>query len=194
MNENAADHAALLGQARAWLRARAHALLDDRLRGKVDPSDVAQEALLRAVRSLSQLRGRSDAEQRAWLHRILRSTLADLVRSFLQSRKRNVGLEQSLNDALQDSSLRLAGWLADGSDGPVAAGEAEEQLLWLAEGLASLPDDQRRAVRLRHLHGLAPDEIAREMGKSPAAVAGLLRRGLAALRQRAAGANAQDFS
>ena len=80
----------IVEQARAWLLARARLLLDHRLRGKVDPSDVVQDALVKAVQGLGQLRGVGEAEQRAWLRRILRNTLADLVRQFLQSRKRNV--------------------------------------------------------------------------------------------------------
>jgi RNA polymerase sigma-70 factor (ECF subfamily) len=75
--------------------------------------------------------------------------------------------------------------LVEEEAGPDAEAEQRERLLWLAEGLAALPDEQRQAVQLRHLHGRPVDEIARLMGKTSAAVAGLLRRGLEALRQRA---------
>lgn len=177
------DQEQVLEQARAWLLAHARLLLDHRLRGKVDPSDVVQDTLVRAVQGLDRFRGKTEGEQRAWLRRILRNTLADLVRQFVQSRKRNVGLEQSLDQAVQDSSARLQLWLADGRDGPEAEAEAGERLLWLAGGLAALPEEQRLAVQLRHLHGWPVDEIARHMNKTTAAVAGLLQRGLAALRE-----------
>src|SRR5262245_45649322 len=91
-------------QFRDWLRSHAALLLDDRLRAKVDPSDVAQEALLRAVEAQDQFRGQSEAERWAWLRSILASTLTDLVRRFLASRKRNVGLEESLDDAVRLST------------------------------------------------------------------------------------------
>jgi RNA polymerase sigma-70 factor (ECF subfamily) len=52
----------------------------------------------------------------------------------------------------------------------------------MAEGLIGLPDDQRTALELRHLQGLPIAEVAREMGRSTAAVGSLLYRGLKALR------------
>jgi RNA polymerase sigma-70 factor (ECF subfamily) len=171
---------------RDWLRWQAGVLLDDRLRGKVDVSDVVQDTLLKACQHRDQLRGQSEGEKRAWLRRILANTLTDLVRCYPQGRKRNVGREQSLDEALRRSSVRLADGLADSSVGPEHKAEQQERLLWLAAGLAGLPEEQRQAVQLRHLHGCAVDEIARQMNRSIASVAGLLRRGLDTLRQRAA--------
>src|SRR5262245_30898221 len=131
-----------LEQARDWLRRHARLLLDDRLRGKVDPSDIVQETLLKAHQHQAQLRGQTEGERRAWLRQILANTLADLVRRFLQGQKRNVGLEQSLEEAVQQSSARLEQWLADGGAGPEAEAEQQERLVWLAAELAALPDEQ----------------------------------------------------
>jgi RNA polymerase sigma-70 factor (ECF subfamily) len=58
----------------------------------------------------------------------------------------------------------------------------EEQLLMKA--LSVLPDDQREAVRLRHLEGLALADVARHLGRSPAATAGLIKRGMQVLRRQ----------
>src|SRR5262245_61222726 len=109
---------ASLEQVRAWLRRAAAALLDSRLHGKVDPSDVVQDALLKAVANREQFRGQTEAERRAWLRRILANTLADAVRRFLVGRKRDVGREQSLDEVVRQSSVRLQGWLADGRTPP----------------------------------------------------------------------------
>jgi RNA polymerase sigma-70 factor (ECF subfamily) len=184
MPKDAAPPDHLFEQVRAWLGRQAAVLLDDRLRGKVDPSDIVQDTLLKAFEKREQLRGRTEAERRASLRKILANTLVDVVRQFLVGRKRNIGLERSLEDALQQSSEHLRLRLADGQAVPDQETENQERLLWLAEGLSQLPGDQRQAVRLKHLHGLSVGAIAREMGKSPAAVAGLLRRGLEGLRQR----------
>ena len=57
-----------------------------------------------------------------------------------------------------------------------------EKALRLAELLQALPKSQRDAVRLRHLEGWPLDKIAAELGRSVAATAGLIKRGLKALR------------
>ncbi len=48
--------------------------------------------------------------------------------------------------------------------------------------MARLPDDQRTAVELRYLHGLAVPDVAVEMGRSTVSVTGLLYRGMKVLR------------
>jgi RNA polymerase sigma-70 factor (ECF subfamily) len=105
------------------------------------------------------------------------------VRRFLQSEQRNVGREQSLEHAMHASSARLEAWLSDGQPSPGERAERHEELVRLAAGLAALPEEQRQVVELRHLHGLGVVEVARHLGRSRASVAGLLRRGLATLRQ-----------
>jgi RNA polymerase sigma-70 factor (ECF subfamily) len=163
------------------LLARLH--LDARLRSKLDPSDVVQEVLLKAHRHQDDFRGQTEAERLAWLRQILVNTLTDAVRRFLQSEQRDISREQSLHDALHASSARLDDWLSDGQSSPEVQAARHEELLRLATGLADLPQEQRQAIELRHLQGLGVVEVARRMGRSRAAVAGLLRRGLAALRQ-----------
>src|SRR5262245_19881095 len=128
-----------LPRLRAWLRRHASLLLDGRLQGKVDASDVVQDALLKAHANREQLRGRSEGERRAWLRRILANTLTDLVRRYLQGRKRAVGQECSLEEMVRQSSASVAGLLADARPGPEESARREEDLVWLAEGLAELP-------------------------------------------------------
>ena len=62
---------------RPYLRVLARANLDPRLRAKVDPSDVVQDAFVRAVRAADQYRGTTDAELAGWLRQILVRTLAN---------------------------------------------------------------------------------------------------------------------
>jgi RNA polymerase sigma-70 factor (ECF subfamily) len=166
---------------RDYLRVLASAQFDPRLHGKLDPSDVVQQTLLEAHRDAAQFRGSGNGELAVWLRRILARNLANAVRD-LGRAKRDVNREQSLERALERSSVRLEGWLADAGLSPDDQAERNEQLLRLATALAGLPEGQREAVELRHLHGWSLLDIAEHLDRTPAAVAGLLHRGLDALR------------
>jgi RNA polymerase sigma-70 factor (ECF subfamily) len=88
-----------------------------------------------------------------------------------------------LEAELDASSARLEGWLAAEGSSPSQHAVRNEQLLRVADALAALPEAQREAVVLHYWQNLALTEVAVQMGRTPASVAGLLQRGLKALRQ-----------
>jgi RNA polymerase sigma-70 factor (ECF subfamily) len=181
MSEEGPLDAQKLERYRAYLRLLARLHLDARLQGKLDPSDVVQQTLLQAYRALDQFRGHSDGELAAWLRQILARNLAHAVRD-LGRAKRDVGLERSLEAAVDASSLRLEAWLAAEQSSPSQRAERNEQLLRLAEALTTLPEAQREAVVLHYWQGQSLAEIGTRLDRTPAAVAGLLHRGLKQLR------------
>jgi RNA polymerase sigma-70 factor (ECF subfamily) len=182
MSEEAEGQGANLERYREYLRLLARIELSPRLQAKLDPSDLVQETLLKAHQARGEFHWRSEAELVAWLRRILANTLTDAVRRYAAG-ARDVNLEQSLEAGVEQSSARLEALLADESSSPSEQAVRAEQLLRLAEGLARLPEDQQRAVELKHLHGESLEAIGQEMGRSVTAVAGLLRRGLDKLRE-----------
>jgi RNA polymerase sigma-70 factor (ECF subfamily) len=167
---------------RKYLRLLAQAQIDARLRGKLDPSDIVQQTLLEAYQARDQFPADDPAQQAAWLRKILAHNLANAVRD-LGRAKRDVRRERSLEAAIEQSSARMEAWLVAEQSSPSGLAERNEQLLRLAEALDQLPADQQEAVVLHHLQQQSLSEVARHLGRSPAAVAGLLHRGLKKLQE-----------
>jgi RNA polymerase sigma-70 factor (ECF subfamily) len=167
---------------RKYLRLLAQLQLNPRLRGKLDPSDIVQQTLLEAHQARDQCPSHDPAERAAWLRKILAHNLANAVRD-LERAKRDVRREQSLEVAIEESSARLEAWLVAEQSSPEVQAQNNEQLLRLAEALDQLPPDQQEALVLHHLQGQSLSEVAGHFGRSPAAVAGLLHRGLKKLKE-----------
>jgi RNA polymerase sigma-70 factor (ECF subfamily) len=170
---------------RAYLDLLARLEVAPALRDRVDLSGVVQQTLLEAHQALKECprRDPTDRVTAAWLRSILSHNLADSLRR-LGARKRDVRREWSLDAALEQSASRLERWLAADQSSPSQRAIRQEELLRMAELLAELPEAQRRAIELHHLRGMALAEIAAELGATKAAVAGLLHRGMKALRMR----------
>lgn len=162
------------------LLARMH--LDPRLAGKLDPSDIAQEALLASHAALPNFRGTTETEFLNWLRRILSSKLHDAVRTYTAD-KRDVRLERSFDRLLARSSARMEAFLARRVPASASTLEMAERINELARTLEDLPEAQRTAVALKHLRGLSLAEVSQAMACSQEAVAGLLHRGLGKLRK-----------
>jgi len=167
---------------RRYLRLLAQVHLDARLRGKLDPSDLVQQTMLRACVGFEQLRQREPGVVAAWLRKILARTLSDAVRD-LERAKRDVDREHSIEAALDQSASALEGWLAAKQSSPSERAERNEQILRLADALCELPDDTRDAVVLKHCRNWTLAEIAEHLGRTSSAVASLLHRGLKQLRE-----------
>ncbi|MFO0808341.1 MAG: sigma-70 family RNA polymerase sigma factor [Gemmataceae bacterium] len=146
-----------------------------------EASDLVQQTLLDAYRDRATFRGRTNAEKAAWLHRLLTCNLADAWRARHRA-KRDADREMSLEAALEASSRRIEQFLAAEQSSPSQRADRNEQFALLAAALTQLPDAQRDAVVLHYFEGQSLDAISAELSRTPAAVAGLLKRGLKYLR------------
>ena len=181
MNGQTSGPAPNLEDYREYLRLLAEMQIDRRLQGKVDLSGVVQQTMFEAHQALPDRGPGAVDHLAAWLRRILANNLADEIRK-LRTRRRDIHRERSLEASIEQSSLRLDAWLAADGPSPSAPIQQQEQVVRLTAALAQLPDAQREALVLRHLQGKSLTEIADELGRSHAAVAGLLKRGLKQLR------------
>ena len=169
-------------QFRSYLALLARTHLGPHQRAKVDPSDIVQQTLLDAHRTLSQFRGSTQPEMAAWLRTMLSSRVADAFRA-LTRQKRDVALEQSIESQLDNTCSRLNEWLEAVQTSPSAVACRNEELVRLAGALDQLSEAQRNAIELHHLHGLTLAETAQQLNRSMGSVVGLLRRGLSKLRE-----------
>ena len=167
---------------RDYLSALARVQVDPRLQARIDLSGVVQQTLLEAHQTRPRFHGGHPAQEAAWLRQILAHNLADELRK-LMAGKRDLARERSLEVELQQSSARLADWLAAEQPSPSQDAQQHELALRLAAALEALPEAQREALVLQHWHGWTLAQIAEHMGRSRTAVAGLIKRGLQQLRR-----------
>jgi len=166
---------------RAYLTLLADVQLSPRLRGKEDASDIVQMTLLEAHRDLASYRGNSEAEMAVWIKTILTRNVINIAKHYGRQ-KCDVRREHSLDERLEHSSARLDQFLAGDQTTPSQDAIRRERAGELNAALAQLLDNERTAVLLKHFHDWTVADIARHLGRTDDAVAGLLRRGLKKLR------------
>jgi RNA polymerase sigma-70 factor (ECF subfamily) len=173
----------LLELYRRYLSLLARLQIGRRLQGKVDAADLVQETFLQAHRNWGRFRGTTEKELLSWLRRILAARIADLIRHYLGSQRRDVRLERELNAELEQSSHDLNGGLLAKQDSPSKQVAQREQGVLLANALALLPEDYREVLILRHLEGLTFPDVALRMDRTLDSVKSLWTRALERLRR-----------
>src|SRR5579863_8609213 len=145
-NGDSAALGEILSKYRDQLRIAAGRDLGDRLRRRVDASDIVQQTFMIAHRCFQQFQGESDPELVAWLREILNQNVQEAVRRHIHAENRTVTRETSLEAA----GSKGLGFEPVGHDPTpsqvVTRREATDTLL---VALESLPADQREAIRLK---------------------------------------------
>lgn len=176
----------LLHLYRNYLQLLAHAQLDNQLRAKLDPSDLVQETLVEAYRDFAGFQGSTERELMAWLRRVLARNLADQAKHH-RSQKRDLRRQQSLEAALDRSSVDVERALAAEISTPSQHAAKREQAVVLADAMARLPADYREVIIFRQFRRAKFPEIADRMGRSSSAVRMLWARALERLREELEG-------
>jgi RNA polymerase sigma-70 factor (ECF subfamily) len=176
----------LLQLYRNYLVILASAQLDARLRRRVSPSDLVQEAMLGAYRDFEKFRGVTERELLAWLRQILIHCLHHAYELHLQAGRRDLRREVPLDDvgaSLDRSALLLSEVLVDRGDSPSAPARQRERAVAVADMLAQLRPDYRDVIVLRNLQGLSFEEVAERMQRKAGAVRMLWLRAIEKFRQ-----------
>ncbi len=176
---------ALLIRHRARLRRMVALRLDQRLRQRIDPSDVIQETFLEASSRLPSYLNAPAMPFFLWLRFLTGQKLVTLHRHHLGAQMRDADNEIALHGGAfpEASSAVLAGHFLDRDTRPSEALVRAERKAQLYTALESLTPLDREILALRHFEQLSRAEIAAVMGLSEAAAGKRYIRALEKLRQ-----------
>jgi RNA polymerase sigma-70 factor (ECF subfamily) len=168
---------------RNYLGFAARAQLESWLKVKVDASDLVQETMLEAHRDFDRFEGESEPQLLAWLRRILLHNMADFVRRFRGTAKRQVHREVPF-------AVRRESGFPGGAPEPAAPTGTPSQeflrrdnALRLMDALEKLAPDYQEVIFLRNLQRLPFNEVAEQMGRSRPAAQMLWKRAIDKLRE-----------
>jgi RNA polymerase sigma-70 factor (ECF subfamily) len=163
--------------------------LDRRLRGRIDASDVLQEAYLEVARRAREYVSSPSMPVFLWLRWITGQKLLTLHRRHLGSRIRDVGLEVSLHHGAlpQATSVSLAAMLLGRLTSPTRAAIRAELQSRLQEVLNAMDPIDREVLTLRHFEDLNNNETAHVLGISKTAASNRYVRALKRLKDALAG-------
>jgi RNA polymerase sigma-70 factor, ECF subfamily len=168
----------LFGRHREGLRRVVARRLDRSLRGRLDPSDVVQEAQLEALERLPDYLGRRPMPFRAWLFRTAVQRLFKMRMHALAAR-RDVGRERGLTASGSAGKARPIPGNGPTPSQQLAHHERSSRLTRL---LQKLGEADRTILELRVIEGLPYEEVGRRLEIEPAAARKRYGRALLRLR------------
>jgi RNA polymerase sigma-70 factor (ECF subfamily) len=176
--------AELFAKHRARLRAMVELRLDRRMQGRVDPSDVLQDAYLEAARSFPTYLEARQAPFYLWLRCLTARKLRALHRHHLGAKARDARREVPLDrsGAPPATSVAVAAKLLGRGTSPSEAAARAERRERLEAAIEAMPPLDREVLILRHFEELSTAETAEVLAISEAAAVQRHVRALKRLR------------
>ena len=176
--------AELFTRNRERLRHMVNVRMDRRLQGRVDASDVLQEAYLDFARRLPEYAKNPNMPFFLWLRFLTAQRLIDLHRQHLGAGMRDAGQEVSLyRGALpQASSVSLAAQLLGRLTTASQAAIRAETQIRVQEALNTMDPIDREVLALRHFEMLSNEEAAQVLGIKKSAASNRYIRALKRLK------------
>jgi RNA polymerase sigma-70 factor (ECF subfamily) len=165
-----------------YLKLLGRSQLDDLLAAKVDISGVVQTTLLEAHQDMDVWNELNDEKRLPWLRRIFSNNLIDEIRKF-RSEARDVNRERRLRLSIEESASRIDNWMAVDASTPSQKAMRNERAMRLHTALACLSPEQRQAIELHRLQGMALVEVASIMNRKKGAVVALIYRATKRLKE-----------
>ncbi len=134
--------------------------LDSRLAARIDPSDILQDSMVKALKKLPEfLQDRSMAFY-PWIRQIVRDQLIDTYRKHVLAERRSVRLEQLQPRITDASAAQLVDRLVGTGTSPTAAFSREERRMQVKNALKQLSEDEQELLLMRFFEQLRVTEIA----------------------------------
>ena len=174
---------------RERLRRMIRLRLDRRLRGRIDSSDVLQDAYLEVARRAREYLAQATMPPFLWLRLMTGQTLQALHRHHLKVHMRDAGQEVSLRGRAtpQANSACLAEMLLGRLTSPTRAARRAEMQLKLQEVLNAMEPLDREVLALRHFEELSNGEVAQVLDLTKTAASNRYMRALERLKERLKG-------
>lgn len=170
---------ALLAGVRPFMRRVVEVRMDPKLRARVDPSDVVQDALVEASKRIGDFLERRPLPFHLWARQMAFENLLRLRRFHLEAGRRSVAREFPL---AEDSSVALGRQVLAREAGPLQGLIDRELAQRVRHALTFLAETDREILLMRSFEGLSNQEVAQALGLEPAAAS--QRFGRAVLRLR----------
>jgi RNA polymerase sigma-70 factor, ECF subfamily len=166
------------------LRGAVSVRLDPRLRGRIDPSDVIQEAFVEARQRLPEYNRDPRMSPFVWIRFLTMQRMLILHRRHLDAKQRDARLDVSLAAVSGPgaSSFHLASMIIESQPGPVETAQLAEQQRELQRALDEMRPDDRDVLVLRHFEHLDNEETAEVLGITAAAASRRYYRALKKLK------------
>jgi RNA polymerase sigma-70 factor (ECF subfamily) len=167
------------------LRRMVQLRMDRRMRSRLSPSDVLQEAYLEVARSLADYLRNPELPFYLWMRLLTARKLQALHRRHLGVHARDAGREISLHQGAfpEASSVSLAAQLLGRLTSPSQAAMRAELRLHVQEALDSMDMLDREVLALRHFEQLSNTETAQVLGLSETAASKRFMRALKRLKE-----------
>lgn len=137
--------------------------MDQRLRGRIDASDVLQEAYLQMAKRLDSYLDCPSVSFYVWMRQLTYQTLIDQHRLHFRN-KRGLGQEVRKGKSYNQTTYSIAGMLVGQNTTPGRAVEREEEKERLHMALESMEDIDREVLALRHFEQLPNKQVAEVLG------------------------------
>jgi RNA polymerase sigma-70 factor (ECF subfamily) len=180
--------AELFARYRGRLRRMVKLRMDRRLQGRLDPSDVLQDAYMDVAKRAGEYRANPTMPVFLWLRLLTGQKLMALHRKHLGAQMRDAGQEVSLHGGALPpaSSISIAAMLLGRITSPTRAARRAEMQVRLQDVLNSMEPVDREVLTLRHFEELGNSEAAQVLGISKSAASSRYIRAVMRLKKELA--------